>query len=59
MAICIYTVTWHLCVEYGVDRTTAIAAERMLSQQEIATEIAKRHGVAVPEAIAVDTVVVA
>lgn len=57
MAIRIYTVTWHLCTESGVARTTAIAAERTLSEQELTTEVAKRHGLAVAEAIAVDTVV--
>jgi len=47
----IYTVTWRLTGAPEEDRTTAIATDKDLSEEELKIEVAHHGGLAIPDAV--------
>ena len=47
----LYTVTWRLTGGQGEDRTTAIAADKDLSEEELKIEVAHDGGLAIADAV--------
>jgi hypothetical protein len=54
--VIIHLVTWRSTGAQGGDRTTAIATDRALSEEECKVQVAHHHGLAMPCAVTIRSV---